>query len=179
MDAQNSKVFAAWKYLQDFYNVKDTTSLQEAKLAIDIASLNEDTKNKPKTWVYRGRIYQTLFERRYQAEYDKRKSVGNVNERTLEAYLNARLEDLVEAGDAYLKARSLDKKKDYTDDINPHFNECVLHFENIAVANYNQKDYAKALRGFENAMEINSIEGKPDTNNLINAQSSAALSKNN
>lgn len=174
-NAQNSKVVAAWKYLQDFYNVKDTSSLLHAREAIDAACENPDTQNKAKTWVYKGKIYQALFEVNYQSECDKRKSISDINKKTLEAYLHSNLSDILAAGDAYMKALSLDKKKDYTEDIIPHFNECATHLENIAIAHYNQKDYAKALTGFEKAMEINSLGGKPDTNNLINAQISAAL----
>jgi hypothetical protein len=176
--AQNSKVVAAWKYLQDFYNVKDTSSLRSAKEAIDLACENADTKVKAKTWYYRGKIYQTLFEVNYQAECDKRKNVSDVNKKTLDAYLHSNMSDILEAGDAFLKALSLDKKKDYSEEITPHFNVCATHLENIAVANYDQKDYAKALIGFEKAMEINSLNGKPDTNNLMNAQASAALAQN-
>lgn len=176
--AQNSKVVAAWRYLQDYYNVKDSNSLFHAKEAIDIASENADTKNSAKTWAYRGEIYQSLFEFTYQSEYDKRKDITDVNKRVLEAYSNCNIDQLVTANNAYNQAKLLDKKKSYEDDILPHFPECARHFENIAIAYYNRKDYSKALIGFENAMNINSMTGITDTTNLFNAKTAAELANN-
>lgn len=179
MQAQNSKVVAAWKYLQDYYNVKDTSSLRHAKEAIDIATANADSKSSAKTWTYRGKIYQTLFEQMYQVEYDKRQNISDVNKRVLEAYLNSNMDYLLTATEAYLTAKQLDKKKDYEEEITPHFADCARHFENCAVANYNQKNYEKALIGFEKAMDINSMNGIPDTTNMSNAKVAAELAQNN
>jgi tetratricopeptide (TPR) repeat protein len=179
LNAQNGKVVAAWKYLQDYENVRDTNSLHNAKEAIDLATENEITRNKAKTWVYRGKIYKELFELRYQAEYNRFKNMGDVNDRTLAAYFNSNLNDLVRASEAFLKARELDTKKDYSEDINSGIDVCGKHLENIALAYYRQKDYANALKGFEKAMEINSHEGKPDTSDLMNARITAELSQNN
>lgn len=177
--AQHGKVVAAYKYLQDYFNVKDTSSLRNAKESIDAASENIDTKTLAKTWVYKGKIYQTLFEHKYQMEYDKRSAVADVNKRVLEAYSLCNMDLLVVSKDSYLKAQELDAKKSYEEDIKPHFPELSRHFENSAVANYNQKAYDKALIGFEQAMNINSAGGTPDTINLGNAKISAEMSQNN
>jgi tetratricopeptide (TPR) repeat protein len=179
LHAQNSKVVAAWKYLQDYYNVKDTSSLRNAKEAIDAASVNAATKDSPKTQAYRGKIYQNLFEQKYQVEYDKRQDISDLSKRILEAYFNSNIDHLLAASEAYKKAKELDKKKAYEEEITPHFADCSRHFENIAIANYNQKNYAKALIGFENAMNLNSLNGTIDTTNMTNAKVAAELSQNN
>ena len=53
--AQNSKVVSAYNYLK--YD-----ELDNAKEAIDAASTNASTVNKAKTWYYKGKVYQRLFE---------------------------------------------------------------------------------------------------------------------
>jgi len=179
ISAQHGKVVAAWKYLQDYYNVKDTSSLRNAKESIDVATENPETKQMAKTWVYRGKIYQTLFEQKYQMEYDKRQNVSDIGKRIIEAYMSCNIDYLITANNAYLKARDLDKKKDYDEDITPHLPECARHFENLAIANYNQKNYSVAMMGFEKAMELNSLNGTLDTVNLANAKSAAELAQNN
>lgn len=173
--AQSKKVVAAWKYLQDYNNVKDTSSLQNAKEAIDIASENSDTKLLAKTWLYRGKIYQTLFEVMYQVAYDMTNKNSELNKRILEAYYNSDIEYLSIAKNAYTKATELDVKKSYEEDIAPHFSDCARHFENIAVANYNHKNYGNALIGFEAAMNLNSVNGNLDTVNMLNAKVAAEM----
>ena len=179
LNAQNGKVVAAWKYLQDYYNVKDTASLHSAKESIDIAVQNEKTKDLAKTWLYYGKIYQALFEYKYQLEYGKYKDIADLNKRTQAAYLNTNLNYIVSSSDAYLKSRTLDSRKDYEGEISPRLIECAVHLENIAIANYNLKDYTKALIGFEKSMDLNSLPGKPDTSNLVNARISAELIPDN
>lgn len=51
--AQSVKVQSAREYLEDF-------RLKEAKKAITEALNHEKTKNSPKTWYYKGRIYMTI-----------------------------------------------------------------------------------------------------------------------
>lgn len=176
--AQNSKVTAAWRYLEDFATTKDTTSLLEAQKSIDIAAANEATKESAKTWFYKGRVYQLLFETRYQSELLKLASITDVNKKTLLAYGNCNLNQIETAYNAYLKAKALDKKENYTEELANYTKDCAIHFENSAVANYNKKNYNNALIGFEKAMEINSANGKPDTNNLVNAKLSAEMAEN-
>lgn len=51
--SQNVKVQSAINYLKDL-------RLKEAKKAIDEAAQHEDTKNEPKTWLYKGKIYMQI-----------------------------------------------------------------------------------------------------------------------
>ena len=53
--AQNSKVVSAYNYLK--YD-----ELGNAKAAIDLASENASTASKAKTWYYKGKVYQRIFE---------------------------------------------------------------------------------------------------------------------
>lgn len=51
--AQSNKVLDAYNYLK-------AGKLDKAKAAIDAAALYPDTKDDPKTWLYKGNVYLAL-----------------------------------------------------------------------------------------------------------------------
>src|ERR1017187_6229144 len=53
--AQSNNVQNAWNYLRS----KD---LDKAKAAIDLAAVHEDTKNKPKMFLYRAEVYMAIMD---------------------------------------------------------------------------------------------------------------------
>src|SRR5215216_3021229 len=73
--AQKSKINAAWRGLTDYQATlkekPDPSYLLKAKEAIDMAAANEETKNNPKTHIYRTQIYYELFKSNLKAEEEK------------------------------------------------------------------------------------------------------------
>jgi hypothetical protein len=124
IQAQNNKVISAWKYLKDFNDFKEVSSLKKAKEAIDAAIENADTKVEAKTWLYRGNIYQTIFEQNFRSEIDKQKDVPEGSKKTTTAYQNTDIADLEKAYESYLKSKELDVKKEYTQELKKAMNEC-------------------------------------------------------
>lgn len=178
VNAQNGKVIGAWKNLNDFYSYKEISSLDKAKEAIDLASEHADTKGEAKTWSYRGKIYQALYEQRLAAETEKLKDIADENRRNLQAYQNTPMNELETALAAYSQSRELDMKKTYFQDNTQKLSECSRHFENRGIALYNVRQFADALPAFEKAIEVNTLLGETDTTNINNAALVADRSKN-
>ena len=177
--AQSGKVIGAWKHLNDYYSYKELASLNKAKESIDLASENPETKGDAKTWLYRGKIYQALYEQTLAAEMEKLKeSTPDENKRNLLAYQNAAMTDLEESLGAYSKSRTLDVKKSYLQDNTQKLSEVSRHFENRGIALYNVRQFADALPAFENAIGAGLLIGETDTSNINNAALVADKSKN-
>lgn len=176
--AQQNKVVSAWKYLNDFYSYKEVSSLAKAKEAIDLASEHADTRDGAKTWLYRGKVYQAVYEQNFKVELEKLTDITDNNKKTLTAYQNTPTNELDQAQQAYAKTRQLDEKKIYFQESTQKLNECSRHFENRGIALYNAKLYADALPAFESAIAVNTLLGQVDTTNTNNAALVAERSKN-
>lgn len=163
--AQSRKVVTAFKYLQDFKTNNDPESLVKAKEAIDTASANADTKDQAKTQFYRGQIYLSIFDNNLRTQTEKLTTISDPNKKTLAGYLNTPSVELEVAYEAYVKAKSLDEKKNFKADIENGIARIGVHFTNKAIADYNAKNYANALPSFEKSYEIN---GAKDTTTLGN-----------
>ena len=172
--SQQKKVVSAWKYLSDFNESKDLESLNKAKEAIDMASEDADTKNLPKTNVYKGQIYLTIFDNNLRTQTEKQ-SVSDPNKKTLIGYQNTPAAELDIAFQSFTNAKTADVKGAYLSDIKAGMARVGTHFENKAIADYNAKKYADALPSFERAYEIN---GTKDTNTLSNCALVAERSGN-
>lgn len=76
--AQSNQVQNASNYLRN-------KEYDKAKAAADAASVHESTKNNPKLWMYRGKIYQAIY-------FDKDAAVNKLDaeseEKALESYIN-------------------------------------------------------------------------------------------
>ncbi|MBN8693180.1 MAG: tetratricopeptide repeat protein [Bacteroidetes bacterium] len=76
--AQNNQVVNSYNYLKN-------KEYDKAKAATDAAAVHESTKGSAKMWMYRGKVYQAIFE-------DKDEKVRNLDleaeEKSLEAYIN-------------------------------------------------------------------------------------------
>ncbi len=157
VSAQGSKVQSALNYIKPQYN-----QLDKAKEAIDAACEHENTKDKPKTWIVRGQVYQAFA----QTQDEKFKAMVQKPE--------------VEALNAYKKATALDVKGQFKKDI---VNQMVLL--NILMGNkgieyFNANDYSSALASFENCLIIDTLvsPGKIDTMIVFNAAIAADRAKN-
>lgn len=140
--AQQNKVVSAWNYYKPEYEMLD-----KAKSNIDDASVHESTMGKPKTWYYRGLIYQKIYK---HAKY------GNLDEMALE-----------KAYESYKKALEIDPNYEFKDEVNQNIAALSGDFFNRGLDEFNAKDFNRALNSFEWVLKIRS--------NDMNALQNSAL----
>lgn len=132
--AQKGKVTSALSY-------KDTGKLDKAVEAIEetIDASNPKTESSiswPRTWEVRGEIYQAVF----QSKDENYKKLSN--------------DPLTTAFDSYLKALQLDDKDRFGKSIKIKFTLLIGDLTNQAIAAFNEENYEKALKSFEQIMAI-------------------------
>lgn len=168
--SQSSKVQTAWRNLQDYETSKDVSSLAKAKEAIDLATNNEDTKEKAKTWFYRSKIYYALFKNSLEQEEKKLPAtITDKNERLTKAYGGVSVENFKETDVASTKALSLDKDKTYQADLAMLGMQMLNDVNNLAVGKYTVGKYKEAMGYFEESYEASKLMGKKDTSQITNA----------
>jgi tetratricopeptide (TPR) repeat protein len=140
--AQQNKVVSAWNYYKPEYELLD-----KAKSNIDDAAVHESTMGKPKTWYYRGLIYQKIYK---HAKY------GNLDEMALE-----------KAYESYKKALELDPNYEFKDEVNQNISALSGDFFTRGLDEFNAKDFNRALISFEWVLKIR--------NNDMNALQNSAL----
>ncbi len=116
--AQNSKVVSA-------YNSMNDKEFGKAAELINAAAENEKTMDDAKTWLYRGQIYQSIAQSEKDFNIDKKTAVG-------------------EAMKSYKKAKELDSKERWSDQIKLGSIQSQALAVNAGIAAYNSKDYASA-----------------------------------
>jgi len=131
--AQKAKRTSANNYLQ--YG-----ELDNAKEAIDPCINDETTMSDPKTWFFRGQIYQAI----YETKDEKYKSLSS--------------NPLDVAFESFLKCLELDVKNFHTDMTLKYLDVEGRQFVNEGITRYNNKDYASALSAFENTIKATNIE---------------------
>ena len=133
----------------------------KAKVYIDKAIKHEDTKNSPKTWVWKSKIYAGIMGSKNKAAIELRNS-----------------EDIAgEVVSSMQTTKKLDKKSDYKNDLlriaGPMYNNSL----NGGIDAYNAKDYKKSFGMFTNSQIYADILGIVDTVGAYNAGMSAMLIK--
>ena len=135
--AQKGKVTSAQTF-------KDTGKLDKALEAINEATdpSNEKAEKSipwPKTWEVRGEIYQAIFQ-------------------TQDANFKSLSEDpLTEAFDSYKKALELDEKGNASNGVKVKLTLLTNDLTNQAVEAFNDEDYKKAQKSFEQILEIQNL----------------------
>lgn len=132
--AQKGKVTSALSF-------KETGKLDKAVAAIEeaIDASNPKTESSitwPRTWEVRGEIYQAVF----QSKDENYKKLNN--------------DPLTVAFDSYLKAISLDEKDKFGKSVKIKLTLLISDLTNQAVAAFNEENYEKALKSFEQIMAI-------------------------
>lgn len=138
---QRSKRTSANNYLQ--YG-----ELDNAKEAIDPTITHEKTMNDAKTWFYRGKIYQAIYEtkeEKYQSLHDNPLQV---------------------AFESFLKCKELDEKNYHTDMVLQYLNVEGQQFVNEGITKYNARDYEGALQAFQNTIKAANIPEIKRTDSL-------------
>ncbi|HZH73538.1 MAG TPA: tetratricopeptide repeat protein [Mariniphaga sp.] len=125
-------------------SLKEAGKLNEALTtineAIDPTAENSDkTLNWPRTWEVRGEIYQAIYQ-------SKDKEVKKLAE-----------DPLTEAFNSYQKAIELDEGDKFSNSVKVKLTLLTNDLTNQAVEAFNENDYPKALRSFEQILSIQDI----------------------
>jgi hypothetical protein len=148
-------------------NVRQTASnfLKEGKLDKALEAINQciqdpSTATDAKAWFIRGNIYLEIA----NSTEDKYKGLDP----------NA----LQQALESYKKATEYDQKKEYAEDIFAKVNWQRNNYYNLAVDNYNKKNYEQAMMAFENGANAFASINVQDTVSLFYAAACAGLANN-
>jgi tetratricopeptide (TPR) repeat protein len=137
------------------FNYHRYGKLDLAKASIDKAVVNEKTIMDAKTWFYRGNIY-----------YDIGVSIDS-NYRKLDP------DPFGVAFESYKKAKELDAKGEFTDDIQKYTIAVGEGYYNLGVIAYNNSMFKDAALNFEKAFNVSIAVNRVDTSALVNAAVSA------
>lgn len=106
-----------------------TSFINNAKTAIDLASVHEKTKDLPETWLYYSLVYANLAN-------------DNKNE-----------EDAVKAAEGVAKAKELDKAGKNKENISIAEQQLYVFNFNQGIAAWGKEDFSSAYKSFENGLK--------------------------
>ncbi|MFN4854891.1 MAG: tetratricopeptide repeat protein [Bacteroidota bacterium] len=135
IQAQNKNIVSAINSLNYYLKDKSADDLLDAKKFIDEAAANEETSQKAKTWYNRAKIYNAINE---------------CKDPKLAPYLASAIDEMLVS---YQKTVKLDEKNNYPD-AKQGLKYCISLVNNKAIDDYNNKNYADALSGFEKTIEL-------------------------
>ncbi len=121
-------------------NYLEYGELDNAMEAIEPTITHEKTMGEAKTWFFRGRIYQAIYETKD------------------EKYKSLHPNPLQVAFESFLKCLELDDKNYHTDLVLQYLDIEGKQFINEGITKYNAKDYQGALNAFQNTLKATSIE---------------------
>jgi tetratricopeptide (TPR) repeat protein len=126
-------------------SLKDTGKMEEALATIEEAiDPNQEKAEKtliwPRTWEVRGDIYQSI----YQSEDDKVKGLAD--------------DPLTVAYESYKKAVELDDQGKFDNSLKVKLTLLTNDLTNQAVKAFTDEDYTKALKSFEQILDIQEID---------------------
>lgn len=182
---QKQKLNAAWRGLTDYQStLKDkpeVSYLIKAREAIDLAAANEETKNNPKTYLYKTQIYYEFYKFNLKTEEEKlAATITDKNKKREAAYSNVSTKEFSEAAKAEEYIQKNVKDQSILQEVTVIGLSMLDDLNNLAVGRYKSKKYDEASEFFESAFYMNaSINGgKKDTATLFNAALSAQKAKN-
>lgn len=141
--AQSSKVVSA-------YNSRKDGDYKKALEYINEATANEKTMADPKTWVYRGQIYQQIVLSQDDFGVDKVTAIK-------------------EAMASFAKAKELDSKDKWQEDITSGNSSMRIFANNLGIQAYNEQDFENARDFFLIGEEAAATAGEFDTLAVYNA----------
>lgn len=159
--AQKSKAYDAISLYRDYQSSKDAASLTKAKENIDLAAAHPETQESAKVQVTKGQIYLSLYElSKDSKDKELSKTVSDINQRGFQLFEQTPTADLDVAYEAFTKAKSLDAKGDFANELKAIKNIGV-YYDNTGRSLLNSKKYPTALASFEKAYKI--AEGTDST----------------
>ena len=153
--SQNQNLNKATSYFDNYEQFNEQELLPLAKEKIDLASVNEGTKDKFKTWHYRGKIYLALFDQRLKEEMKKSTESDNTK-KLISAFLATPADFLDESYSAFQKELQMDEKKIYVQEANNKLLVVAGHFSDKAYASLVNKNYPDAVTYYEHTYEMRS-----------------------
>lgn len=125
--------------------------LLEAKEAIDLAIAHPDTKEDPKAWMYKGKIYMELG------------MALSMSDGTAAPGMNS--EELAEEGFKALEhSKEIDTKEDFVEDVNDYASMYRAKLSQAGIDAYTAQDYKNAMAGLIGAAEFGRLMGLKDSN---------------
>ncbi len=169
VSAQPSNRVSAWNYLK-------SGDLKKAKEKIDKAINHPKTSKDPRTWYYRGLIYQELAitkNPKYKslvkdpldtAFYAFEKALKyNFKNPELQKIDFTKPEGIVKFMKALRNRKTKYVDREITMKVFMNYPALGNSFFNKGVKNYNKKDYNKSFDNFEKSLYCTSFKGTPDT----------------
>jgi hypothetical protein len=198
--AQKNKVQSAWRALSDYESTlndkPDTSYLMKANRNIDLALVDETTKNQAKTHAYKARIMYYVYQYNLKEENKKLEgSISDKNARAEAAYGSSPTKEFEVASTSLETIKAVDPKyfasvleiikggsaSSASDDdlkISSVAMQLKLESSNIAVGKYKLKQYEQAADFFYKSGALNLLLAeKIDTSAFYNACISAQKSK--
>ena len=175
--SQNQNVNKAISYYEDYEKYNEMKSLPLAKEKIDLAAENESTREKYKTWYFRGQIYLALFDLNLKNEMNKIQEQDNVK-KLVAAYQIVSMVEVDEALKSFQKETELDDKKIYTNDANAKMRVIASNYSDKAYSCLLNKNYSDAITFYEKSYEIKLKMNNTDTAAINNMAISAMKIKN-
>lgn len=151
LPAQKSKVLGAFQLIE-------TGKYEEAKEEIEDAIDDKKTQQWPRTWYAKGLLCQTAYQ----------KGIAENDPKKYELYPD----QLYLAFHSYRKAWSLDKRGKLDEHLAPLYVLLINDFQASGAKHFQKGEYEKALKAFEEAIEIYQSPILPvstDTNLIYNA----------
>jgi len=169
VSAQPSNRVSAWNYLK-------SGDLKKAKEKIDKAINHPKTQKDPRTWYYRGLIYQEIAITKNQkykalakdpldtAFYAFEKALKyNFKDPELQKLDFNKPEDLMKFMKALRDNKTKYVDKEITMKVFMNYPALGNVFFNKGVENYNKKDYNKSFDNFKKSLYCTAFKGTPDT----------------
>lgn len=187
LNAQNGKVMTAAMQLQEYIEsqLKDTSALFDARAAIDLAAVNEKTKDEPKMWMNRGEVYMMLFQHKFNNIINKAMAPGSQVKDIHEAakaqkaaYSVVDTNDLFKAANSFIKIlQTVPPKDSYASEAKESRNipTCRVYIENKAGVEFTNQHYEIALACYEKARLFYKILGITDSSYMINVYNTAQV----
>ncbi len=174
--SQTIHLNSAISYFDDYEKYNEQASLPKAKEKIDLASTGEGTKDKYKTWHYKGKIYLATFDQQLNAEMKKSTETDNTK-KLVAAYLNIPMDLLEEAYKSFQKEIEMDEKKIYTPEANNKIRVIANDFSDKAYSCLINKSYPDAITYYEKTYEMKLKMNITDTAAVYNMAITAAKVK--
>lgn len=174
--SQNNNLNSAVSYYDGFTSFNVSVSLVKAKEKIDLAAVNEKTRDKYKTWYYKGRIYLSLFDVAFNDEMKKSTEKDSIK-KILLVYQNISPDHLDTALQAFQKEIQLDDKKIYTADAISKIKLIAGNYDNKGYSFASDNHYKESIASYEKAYTINKSVDITDTVAVINIANSSAQLK--
>jgi tetratricopeptide (TPR) repeat protein len=179
--AQKNERQNAYLNMNSYNNSKDKVAdsylLDRAKAAIDKAAVHPDTKDDIQVWLYRGQIYLLIFQKEFNSKMDSHKDVTDQTKKKMLSFQETDPASLLEATNAFLRAKSLDTRPIYDMEWTNGLNDCYTYLQNVGISRFNQKMYKESYPMFELAADIVASQKKFDTVNTSNAAVAAYNAK--